>query len=251
MSVNLWRIEPFYDFSPNPSVLLRTRRDPAGSFTIPGQNADIEFFKESFGGDFTDRSITGRVRTNIQGTRLRGTIQWERITDSTAKTNYLTRLFSLADQGSPRYFQRAAVDGATGPATTFVIKSVGGQPAISTTGNFYQSMIVGLDAGGEPPNEFVGTFVNCTAYNGGTRTVTVDTAVTVTDDMRVDFWVPAGIPGAFFLNTLDDEDGSVACMMSGDSPVTLNVENQITRQPVEIEFTSINLLSSIPASWLK
>ena len=249
--IDLWRIEPFYDFSPNPTAALRNRRDPAGSFTVPAQNGDIEFAKESFDGDFSDRSITGRIRSNVQGTRLIGSLDWSRITDSTAKTNYINRLYSLVDMGFHRYFQRAATDGGETASTTIDIKSVGGQPVISDLGNFYKGMVVGIDAGGEPPNPFIGTFVRCTAYNAATDTITVDTAVTVGDNVRVDFWVPPGIPGAFFINTLNEEDGGIACMVTGESPIGLNVENRVATQPATLDFKSRDLVREIPASWLK
>jgi len=249
-SVNVWRITPFFDFSPNPSIFVALRRDPYGSFTVPAQNGQLQYVKEAFSDSFVDRSITGRIRSRVQGSRLKGTILWNEIVDSTAKDDLLDRLYVKADAGFERFFQRTDLDGGVTGSTTITIKQSGTEPVPSDTGGFYTGMIVGIGTTLEP-NPFVGTFVRATAYNAATKVVTLAEAVTASNNAAVVFWIPVGIQCGFFLNTLNEEDGEVRCFITGESPVYLDIDNRIPRQPVEIEFMSRDLVTTLSETYLK
>jgi len=241
--ISVWRFETFYDFSP---AVPAIRRDPVGAVVLTASNATIEFIKEAFSDGFVDRSITGRKRSRIQGTRLSGTLSFNKIIGISSgvqnATNFKTRVLMKQDIGLDRVLQAAETDTGETGVTSFVM-SEKGLGTLSSISNFYTGMKLNILTG-TPQIRRV------TAYNGATRTFTVDSAVTFTSGTDVDIIVPAGIPAGFYFNNQDNTTNEISCVLAGVSSMGVNVESQIFTQPFTVDIESRDLIEDIPTSWM-
>jgi len=237
-SVNVWRFTQYYDFTP---AVPNIREDNLGSILVPATAANAGFVMEPFSDGFVDRSITGRTRSKIQGYRLRGELILPYV-PAAVHTQLLQRVLYRQLIVNDRIFETLVSGVDYGSVTSFQLDPIGSNPLPSSIGSFYVGMII---------NFGVGRVRRITAYNGASKTFTVDSAVTVNEFDTGQIIVPAGVPSGFYLNNVDSATGQIDCIINNESPIGVLVENQIARQPYTIEFQSRNLLSTIPDNWLK
>ena len=230
--INTWRIETFFDFSP---AVPAIRSIPAGHFTLPATDAEIEFITEPFADSAFDRSITGRVRANNQGVRMMGTISWPYMAFSDY-SNLKDDFIEMLNMGYDRDIE--FIDGESNEAavTTFTLAA-----ATSAVGNYYTGMKI---------RNLLGEESRITAYNGGTKVFTVTPAFSYSIGDPLAIVVPAGVPAGFYLNNQSGTTGQIECILSDSSPIVATVDKRIQTKAYRISFMSRNLMQSAPGSWI-
>lgn len=197
-------------------------------------NMTAEWTPEYYGSQ-TDIALSGRLRSNFRGYRLRVTLQL----DNSTEASKIRGLFNKFSAGYDRDFYALTTSGSATGGTSLTFTS--GAPAVA---DYFNGAIISGLTGGD---------VVVTDYSAA-RVATLASARTWTDALAV----TAKIQPNFATLVLFDIEGTSTVYSDSDLiPCVVNTngygvsrESTINKQRISIELVSVELYKEIPDSYL-
>jgi hypothetical protein len=176
----------------------------------------------------TDKALSGRLRSRLQGYRLIGSLVWDR----SLETNIIADVLDKMPYGVSRLFWTGTTN-STGSVTNVNITTG------STTADAYNGMTI--------------TFNNAntrtiTDYAG--NVITVNSAVTLAGGETLNISTNANMPTVVFYapdaNNPSEKDEVIL-----DGEITSSIESTIVRQPISINLEGVDIENTIPTYYLQ
>jgi hypothetical protein len=197
-------------------------------------NLTAEWTPEYYGGQ-VDQALSGRLRSNFRGYRLKLTLQL----DNSTEADKIRTFFNLMSAGYDRTFYSVVTSGSAGsPSTSLTLSSAA--PAVS--GYFTGLLLSGLTGGDTLITNYtagrVATISPARTWNGG---------VTITAKVQPNFstLVLFDIEGTS--STYTDTD-LIPCVVLANN-YGVSRQSTIQQQRVGIELQSVELYKEIPDSY--
>ena len=203
-------------------------------FLYKAWNLTAEWTPE-FYGSATDLALSGRLRTNFRGYRLKVTMQLDNSTESSK----IRTLFNYLSAGYDRTVSTALTSGASGGSTSATLS--GASPA---TANYFTGLIASGFNGGD---------VRITAYSVG-RVLTLAESRSWADGATITFKAQPNIPTVILFDiegtsTVYTDSDLIPCVVVNNS-YGLSRQSTIHQQRIAIEMNSIELYQNIPDTYL-
>jgi len=197
-------------------------------------NVNAEWVPEFYGSE-TDVALSGRLRSNFRGYRLKASLQL----DNSTEGNKILDLFNTLSRGYPRTVYPLVTNG-TGAASLSLVLSA----SAPNVNDYFNNLFISGLTGGD---------VVVTDYVGSTRTATLQSARTWATALAVS----AVLKQNFATHILFDIEGTSAtytdadlipCVVSSNN-FSLARQSTIHQQRISIEVSSVELFKEIPDSY--
>jgi hypothetical protein len=173
----------------------------------------------------TDKALSGRLRSRLQGYRLTGTLQWER----TLQTDEICDLLGTLPFGRERLFWQSTTNTVNVATTTL---NVADAPAGA---DYFNGMTIDFN-GADTRN-----IVDYTA-----PVITINSAVGLSGGETLNIYTRANMQTrVFFGPDATDPTNTDAVILDGDVPSV--IESTIVRQPITLTLEGVDIEPEIPA----
>lgn len=206
-----------------------------GEYSYQGYPTNVDVFSGSlswqpqyFADKKADKSLSGRLRSRLQGFRLIGSLNWERSLESDVIADVLDKIpFGVAR----RFWEGTTTN--TGSVTTLTITPA---PADADTFN-------GMTVTFNNTNTR-----NITDYASGV--ITINSAVTLAGTTNVNIDTTASMPTVVYFapdaNNPSEKDEVIL-----DGTIDSSIEATIVRQPISVSLEGVDIESTIPSYYLQ
>lgn len=217
-------------------------RNDAGYFAFQGTvnsdylfkawNVTAEWSPEFYGSAF-DTALSGRVRSNFRGYRLKLSLQL----DNSTEASKIRTLFNTFSAGYDRLFYTVTANGA-GSGTALTLN---GAPSAN---DYFNGLLVGNLTGGD---------AIATDYNGSTKVVTLSASRIWIDTQDVYIYAQPNFETIVLFDiegtsTVYTDSDLIPCIVTGNN-YGISRQSTIQQQRISIEMESVDLYQNIPDSY--